>query len=200
MSSSEIAELTGKEHRNVLADCDKINESYRKLGLAEISAGVYTHPNTGKQRHREYLLTKIQCIDLMTGYNTELRIKVNLRWEELETEKQQVKPLSTLDILELTIKGLRENRQELEEIRQDVRELKVRTQTNPAYFTVMGYASLHRVRVNLRQAALIGKRAAELCKMLGFPMDKTPDPRFGEVNMYPEEILFDVFERHLVKN
>jgi phage regulator Rha-like protein len=40
MSSREIAELTNKEHRNVLADCDKLNESYLKLGLAEILAGV----------------------------------------------------------------------------------------------------------------------------------------------------------------
>ena len=87
MSSREIAELTLKEHRNVLADCDKLNESYRKLGLAEISAGVYFHPQN-KQEFREYLLTKMQTFDLMTGYDIELRIKVNRRWEELETRPQ----------------------------------------------------------------------------------------------------------------
>ncbi len=87
MSSREVAQLTGKDHRNVLADCDKLNESYRELGLAEISAGVYTHPNTGNQQHREYILTKMQCFDLMTGYRADLRIMVNRRWEELETEK-----------------------------------------------------------------------------------------------------------------
>ena len=45
MSSREIAELTGKEHRNVTADCDKLNESYRKLGIAEISAVNYKADN-----------------------------------------------------------------------------------------------------------------------------------------------------------
>lgn len=84
MSSREIADLTGKDHRNVLADCDKLNSDYKELGLAEISAGVYLHPNTGKQEHREYLLNRMQTFDLMTGYNTKLRIKVNRRWEELE--------------------------------------------------------------------------------------------------------------------
>jgi phage antirepressor YoqD-like protein len=88
MSSREIAELTGKQHKHVLVDCDKLNENYSELGLAEISAGVYTHPNTGSQQHREYLLTKIQCFDLMTGYDTKLRIKVNRRWEELESANQ----------------------------------------------------------------------------------------------------------------
>lgn len=88
MSSREIAQITGKEHRNVLADCDKLNDSYRHLGLAEISAGVYTHPSTGSQQHREYLLTRMQCFDLMTGYRADLRIQVNRRWEELESRPQ----------------------------------------------------------------------------------------------------------------
>ena len=90
MSSREIAELTGKQHKNVLVDCDNLNESYSKMGLAEISAGVYYHPNTGKQQHREYRLTRMQTFDLMTGYNTELRIKVNRRWEELETKAKTI--------------------------------------------------------------------------------------------------------------
>ena len=84
MSSREIAELTNKQHKNVLLDCDKLNDEYKELTLAAIAAGVYLHPNTGKQEHREYLLTRIQTLDLMTGYDIKLRIKVNRRWEELE--------------------------------------------------------------------------------------------------------------------
>lgn len=87
ISSREIAELTGKEHRNVLRDCDALNENYEKMGLLKIEQGYYTHKNTGNQKYREYLLTKIQTLDLMTGYKVDLRIKVNRRWEELE--KQQ---------------------------------------------------------------------------------------------------------------
>ncbi|MBF0651075.1 phage regulatory protein/antirepressor Ant [Dysgonomonas sp. GY75] len=103
MSSREIAELTGKTHKNVLADCDKLNETYRDLGLAEISAGVYYHPNTGNQQHREYLLTKMQSLDLMTGYRIDLRIKVNRRWEELEAK---VLPQSEDEILLLAMNTL----------------------------------------------------------------------------------------------
>lgn len=89
MSSKEIAELTGKEHRNVLRDCDKLNEEYEKLGLLKIEQGSYTLKNTGDQQHRVMYLTKMQTFDLMTGYNTELRIKVNRRWAELEEEKMK---------------------------------------------------------------------------------------------------------------
>lgn len=90
ISSREIAEITGKMHKNVLSDCDKLNESYQKMGLAEILAGVYFHENTGKQKHREFLLSKMQSMDLMTGYNAELRIKVNRRWEELERKQNGI--------------------------------------------------------------------------------------------------------------
>lgn len=82
MSSREIADLTGKQHKNVLVDCDKLNADYKEMGMAEISAVNYTAENG--QEYREYKLTRMQTFDLMTGYNTKLRIKVNRRWEELE--------------------------------------------------------------------------------------------------------------------
>lgn len=86
MSSREISELTGKRHDHVLRDCDNLNLSYEKLGLPKIGDGYYTHPNTGSQQHREFLLTRMQTFDLMTGYSAELRIRVNRRWEELEKQ------------------------------------------------------------------------------------------------------------------
>lgn len=84
MTSREIAELTNKEHRNVLRDISKLNETYNSMGLPKIEQGYYTHDKTGTQKHREFHLTKIQVLDLMTGYNSLLRIKVVRRWEELE--------------------------------------------------------------------------------------------------------------------
>ena len=85
--SCKIAELTNKEHRNVTADCDRLNESYRKMGIAEISAVNYKAENG--QTYRKYLLTKMQTFDLLTGYSQELRIKVNRRWEQLEKNQMR---------------------------------------------------------------------------------------------------------------
>lgn len=89
MSSRDIAELTGKRHDHILRDCDTLNDNYEKMGLPKLGEGYYTHPNTGNQQHREFRLTKIQTLDLMTGYRTDLRIKVNRRWAELEEEKMK---------------------------------------------------------------------------------------------------------------
>jgi hypothetical protein len=67
---------------------ENIDNVFSKEAFPLIKQGYYTHPNTGNQQHREYLLTKMQTFDLMTGYSTELRIKVNRRWEELESKRQ----------------------------------------------------------------------------------------------------------------
>lgn len=91
MSSREIAELTGKRHDNICRDIEILNENYVRLGLLKIEDTPYTHPQNG-QTYREYRLNKLQTFDLMTGYNTELRIKVNRRWAELEAQSQTSTP------------------------------------------------------------------------------------------------------------
>ena len=87
MSSRELAQLCDKEHRNVLRDIDLLNETYTHMGLPKIEQGYYTHPSTGSQQHREFLLTKEQSIDLVTGYRADIRIRIDagMMTEKLNT-------------------------------------------------------------------------------------------------------------------
>lgn len=89
MSSREIAKVTGKRHDHVLRDCDVLNEKYEKMGLPKIGCllEIKELPNGGRKEYRYFELTKIQTFDLITGYDVELRIKVNRRWKELETKQ-----------------------------------------------------------------------------------------------------------------
>lgn len=91
MSSKDIAELTGKRHDHVLRDCDNLNVNYEKLQLPKLGESFIIRelPNGGSKEERIFLLTKIQTLDLMTGYRSDLRIKVNRRWAELEEEKMK---------------------------------------------------------------------------------------------------------------
>lgn len=93
ISSKEIAELTGKLHKHVLRDCDVLNTNYLKMNLSPV-LGLdedVPQPNGGSRKVRVMRLTKMQTMDLLTGYNHELRIRVNRRWEELEAkEKVQI--------------------------------------------------------------------------------------------------------------
>jgi len=103
IGSREIAKITGKTHKNVLADCDKLNEKYRDMFMAEISAMNYKAENG--RYYREYKLNRMQTFDLVTGYDLELRIKVNRRWEELEKQKETFQiPQSFSEALQLASK------------------------------------------------------------------------------------------------
>ena len=91
MSSREIATLCEKRHDNVCNDIRILNETYEKMGLLKIKDTLYTNEQNGQQ-YREYLLTKEQSIDLVTGYNRELRIAINRRWQELESSQSLALP------------------------------------------------------------------------------------------------------------
>ena len=86
MSSREIAQLCDKRHDHVLRDISNLNLTYQHMGLPKVGEGYYTHPSTGSQQHREFLLTKEQSSDLVTGYRADIRIRINRRWAELETQ------------------------------------------------------------------------------------------------------------------
>lgn len=81
MSSREIAELTGKEHKNVLRDIRDLIEqgAIDRLKIEPISY----HDSYGREQ-TAYELDFDATMTLVTGYNAVLRAKVVKRWRELE--------------------------------------------------------------------------------------------------------------------
>lgn len=81
MSSREIADLTGKEHKHVMRDLRVLSDQ-----LGDLFEGVvqpWTHPQNG-QEYFEYHIKRDTCITLLTGYDAVSRMKVVKRWQELE--------------------------------------------------------------------------------------------------------------------
>lgn len=62
-----------------------------------------------------------------------------------------------------------------------------------SYFTVLAYAKLHSLNVDLSLASKLGKQASLLSREEGVLIDRVRDPRFGQVNAYQEAILDRVF-------
>ena len=83
MSTREIAELTGKQHKDVLYDTRKMIEDLG-LTLADFSADL---PDAYGRLQPVFLLPKRETLILVSGYNTELRARIIDRWQELESGK-----------------------------------------------------------------------------------------------------------------
>jgi phage anti-repressor protein len=107
--------------------------------------------------------------------------------------KEAQKALTPAEQLLANAQLLVEQERRLSSVESKVHEIDARTQTHPDYFTIAGYGSLHHIPVSLKQAASLGRKATELCKARGIEMDKIPDPRFGNVKMYPASVLNEVF-------
>ena len=86
MTSLEIAELTGKNHFDVLRAIRKMEPAWEKVQGSKFAClqKTYDLPNGGKKVMPYYQLTKTECLYIATKFNDEARAKLVIRWEELE--------------------------------------------------------------------------------------------------------------------
>ncbi len=107
MTSLEIAEVTGKNHKDVLKAIRKMEQAWvdvcgRKFAL---TSRTVVQPNGGTREVPCYQLTKTECLYIATKFNDEQRAKLVLRWEQLELQelerKQQLALPSPKKILAL---------------------------------------------------------------------------------------------------
>ena len=107
MSSREIADLTGKEHRNVLADIRNMLEKL-KIDCADFSAQY--KDSTGRSLPC-FNLPKRETLILVSGYDIPMRARIVDRWQELESA-----PSGTFDLAAMTSAALRELAAKVEEV------------------------------------------------------------------------------------
>ena len=85
MTSLEIAEVTGKQHKNVMQSIRNMEESWAKVTGLKFQLSEYSDV-TGRTLPC-YLLNKTECLYIATKFNDEARAKLVLRWEQLEKER-----------------------------------------------------------------------------------------------------------------
>jgi len=82
MTSLEIAELTGKQHKDVLKAIRNMEPAWEEVTGRKFALSTYMD-RTGRTLPC-YSLTKTECLYIATKFNDEARAKLVLRWEELE--------------------------------------------------------------------------------------------------------------------
>lgn len=117
MTSLQIAEIAGKQHRNVLASIRKMEEAWYKVTGLKFKLSKYID-STGRVLPC-YNLTKEECLYIATKFNDEARANLVLRWMELETQQQQhQQPGSMADMFA-------ESRRLADEMREDLASGKI---------------------------------------------------------------------------
>lgn len=86
MTSLQIAEATGKQHKNVLAAIRTMEPAWEAVrGLKFKQTFIIKEmPHGATRKDPVYELTKTECLYIATKFNDEARARLILRWEELE--------------------------------------------------------------------------------------------------------------------
>ena len=87
MTSLEIAELTGKQHKDVMKAIRNMEPAWVKVNGRKFALVEY-QDKKGELRPC-YQLTKTECLYIATKFNDEARAKLVLRWQELELQEQK---------------------------------------------------------------------------------------------------------------
>lgn len=203
MSSEEISVLLDSRH-------DKVKQSVDRL----VERGVISQPPmvdgikaANGVTPKKYLLEKRDSFIVVAQLSPEFTAKLVDRWQELEAV--QDKPV--MDELEMVIasaqhlmavkKEQKEQAIRLNHLEESNREILARQNAiveGLKFFTVLGYANLNNLQhLILKDAQLIGKRAAHLSRERNIPIDKVRDPRFGQVNAYAEAVLNEIVAEYL---
>ena len=94
MTSLEIAEITGKQHKNLMRDIRNMEAAWEKTTGLKFELSSY-QDSTGRTLPC-YSLTKTECLYIATKFNDEARAKLVLRWEELEVAHRGQAPSDPL--------------------------------------------------------------------------------------------------------
>lgn len=101
MSSVEIAELTRKMHKNVLAD---IRAMFAELEIDSAEFSAQYKDSTGRFLPC-FNLDREMTDTLLTGYSAKMRLAVVRRWRELEEQIAKPLQLSTIEILQIAMES-----------------------------------------------------------------------------------------------
>lgn len=114
MTSLQIAEITGKAHKDIMRAIRNMEPAWEKVQerkFALMQEEVET--NNGGHKMRPYFsLNKEECLYIATKFNDEARAKLIKRWKELEEQHQKPSvPQNYIEALKSLVKAEEEKQQ-----------------------------------------------------------------------------------------
>ncbi|WP_144488892.1 Rha family transcriptional regulator [Bacillus thuringiensis] len=127
--SLTIASMFGKEHNNVLKDVRK-QIDYAGQEFGQVNFHQSTYINTQNKRMPKYDLTEEAFALVAMSYNTKEAVQMKIKFiEEFKRMKQHIQnqqqlPKDPMSILKLTFDVLEGQKQEIQDIKSDVKDLR----------------------------------------------------------------------------
>lgn len=114
MTSLQIAEITGKAHKDVMRAIRNMEPAWENVCRRKfaLTSREVNQPNGGTRETSCYSLNKEECLYIATKFNDEARAKLIKRWKELEEQHQKPSvPQNYLEALKSLVKSEEEKQQ-----------------------------------------------------------------------------------------
>ena len=193
MSSKEIAEIVGKEHKNILAD---IRDEVEKLEKQGIKAGLIFQPSEyldkNNQKRPMYILTKEGVLQLAARYSAVVRFrlieKVTVPGNSVSVPHQLLAQAQYLVDVENRLSTVEGNMAGLSRLEHNERRA-----VTSNHLTVIAYANMKGINPGSYNSSSVGRKATKLCRDRGLLTGTVVDSKYGYINTYPVEILDEIF-------
>lgn len=204
MSSVEIAERTGKPHKDVLKAIRAMEPAWMKIIGRNFSLNEYKD-KIGR-RLPMYILNQYECMYIATKFNDEARAKLVLRWAELEEEARakgvnSTNPLpSPTPIEEQLLTLIEEQGKALKAIDKRLKAVEFTGKTRKAkdvnsdfdLVTVISYCFHKDIRLSPNQRSILAYVCATACNN-----DNIYYQQDTHGNKYPSWLIDNVLENEL---
>lgn len=222
IGDSEIQTVNARDLHEFLESkqqfADWIKNRIQEYGFQETVDFIHTSENyetsTGAVRKIDYHISLSMAKELCMVERNDKGKEARLYFIECEKRLKQLveRPMTTAEILVkqatafleyekemLAVKQVQDKQTEIltqhEEKLHDI-ESKVIT-TNSDFYTISGFANLRGYKIDVRQAAMLGKLSSKLSRDYDYHIGSVKDERYGSVNTYHSDILVEVFEKSL---
>lgn len=88
---------------------------------------------------------------------------------------------------------MREIERKQERMQSEIEDIRQRTTTDLGRSTIVAYVSRNNIKLDVKRFGAMGRKASTLCKKRDIPVTKVNDVRWGQVSVFPDEILDEVF-------
>lgn len=88
---------------------------------------------------------------------------------------------------------MREIERQQERMQSEIEDIRQRTTTDLGRSTIVAYVSRNNIKLDVKRFGAMGRKASTLCKKRDIPVTKIHDVRWGQVSVFPDEILDEVF-------
>lgn len=186
---------------------DWIKNRITKYDLVEnvdyvTASEVYETANGGHSTRTEYALTVDAAKELSMVEGNEKGKQARRYFIECERKLKESgnEALSPAEvILRLAQRNvdnerkMREIERKQERMQSEIEDIRQRTTTDLGRSTIVAYVSRNNIKLDVKRFGAMGRKASTLCKKRDIPVTKIHDVRWGQVSVFPDEILDEVF-------